>query len=239
MKPTIVILHGWQSKVNRWRPIKTALEKKGFKVFLPQLPGMGKKAEPRQPWGVPEYSRWVIEFLKRNKIRKPVLVGHSFGGRLAIYLGATQPKFFKGLVLINAAGVKRKSLKRPFFWLIAKLGKGVLAIPPLSWFKKPFRWLLYQLAREKDYYQASPLMRQTLKKVVSLDLTPLLGKIKLPTLILWGEKDRQTPLKDGRLMANQIANSDFKVFKNEGHGLPFSQHKAVVRQIEEFVNRWS
>lgn len=228
----IVVLHGWGRRIERWESLKKELEKGGFKVSLPHLPGFGSTEPPDKTWSVSDYARWVKERVSKEYF----LIGHSFGGRIAIKLASQNSKGLKGLVLINSAGIKpRNTLKRFVFLLLAKIGKMFFIIPPFSFFKNFARKILYKLARERDYYQAVGVMKKTLKKVISEDLKSDLKKIKVPTLILWGEKDSFTPLDDGRLMNQLIPNSSFLVFPDVGHDLPFSLPEKVAWSIINFV----
>lgn len=230
----LIILHGWQSQLERWQGLVKGLEGKRFKIFLPQLPGFGKN-KISQPWDLNDYVDWLKNYLKVNKIYKYYLLGHSFGGRIAIKYAATSPQSLKGLFLVNSAGIKpRLSLKKIIFFVLAKTGRRVFSLPPFSFFRRPARFLLYFLAREKDYYQANSIMKKTMKKIINQDLRSLLGKIKVPTLIIWGENDQFTPLKDGQLLKQRIANSKLIIYDKVGHGLPFIKTPNLVKDIVNF-----
>lgn len=231
MKLAIVILHGWGSRVERWQPLKKELEKAGFEVFLPHLPGFGKTEPPPEAWGIGDYAAWIKERLPKNYF----LVGHSFGGRIAIKLASEKPEGLKKLILIDSAGIRpKKTLKHFIFLFLAKIGKLFFLIPPFLFCRNLARKVLYQLAGERDYYQAKGVMRETLKKVIREDLRGDLKKIKVPTLILWGAKDKMTPLVDGKLMNSLIVNSYLKVFPDSGHDLPLSLSRKTAREIINF-----
>lgn len=234
MKPAIFILHGWESRVEKWRPLKEELEGVDFEVFLPELPGFGETPPPERAWGVSDYAQWVKERLPKDYF----LVGHSFGGRIAIKIAARNPKGLAGLILIDSAGIRpRKQLKRCIFWFLAKSSKILFLLPPFCFFKSCARWMLYKLVGERDYYRAQGVMRMTFKKVVAEDLKKTMKKIKIPTLILWGERDKITPLSDGRLMNSLIKNSLFKIFSDTGHDLPLKFPQKTARQIVKFCQR--
>jgi len=228
----IAILHGWESKIERWQPLKSELEKAGFAVFLPQLPGFGQAEPPKVPWSVADYAQWVKERLPKEYF----LVGHSFGGRIAIKLASQNPAGLRKLILIDSAGIKpKKTLKYFIFWLLAKIGKLFFLIPPFLFWRNFARRVLYKLAGERDYYQAKGVMRETMKKVISEDLKGDLRKIKVPTLILWGKEDSQTPLSDGELMNHLIPNSSFLVFPHADHSLPLKLPEKVDLAIIKFL----
>lgn len=232
MKPGIVILHGWGSRVERWQPLKKELEKAGFVVFLPHLPGFGRAAPPQEPWSVLDYANWVQEKLPKEYF----LVGHSFGGRVAIKLASQHPEGLQGLILVDSAGIKpMREWKCPIFLILAKLGKMLFVLPPFLFFKEWAKRWLYYLCHGKDYYQAKGVMKETLKKVVREDLRGDLRKIKVPTLILWGERDKMTPLADGELMGSLIKNSSLKVFPDVGHDLPLKLPRKTAEEVINFI----
>src|SRR6185436_19423391 len=120
--------------------------------------------------------------------------GHSFGGRLAIKLGAMQPESLSGLVLCAAAGVSKVNpIKRYAFLVLAKIGKIILRVLPVVEKVRPW---LYKLAREHDYEKTAGVMREVFRKVVAEDLESAAMQITLPTLLLWGRQDTITKLAD-------------------------------------------
>jgi pimeloyl-ACP methyl ester carboxylesterase len=233
MDMRIVILHGWGSKLERWFLLKKELEKRGFEVALPYLPGFGSTEPPQKAWCVADYAQWVKERLPEEYF----LAGFSFGGRVAIKLASQNPKGLKGLILINSAGIKpQNTFKRLIFCFLAKIGKIFFSVPPLSFLGPLARKVLYyQLARERGYFQAKGVMRETFKKVIAEDLQSDLRKIKIPTLILWGREDRKTPLKDGELINRLVSTSSLKIFSGSNHDLPLKLPKEVVSAINEFA----
>lgn len=236
MSDSVVILHGWNSQVSRWDRLANCFKKNDLKVYVPALPGFDCGPKIKKPWGLKDYVKWVKTYFKQNQIKNPVLVCHSFGGRLGLLLANDDQVKVKALVLAAAAGVKPKfSFKKSIFLILAKIGKLAFWLPPLRWFKKPARFVLYKLAREKDYYQAKGYLRQTMVKVIARDLTDQLSLIKQPTLILWGKYDQATPLQDGKLMNQKIANSKLKIYKG-GHTFVFKKAHFICKTIISFIN---
>lgn len=78
-------------------------------------------------------------------------------------------------------------------------------------------------------------MQEVFKKVIAEDLKPILAQIRTPTLILWGEGDKMTPLKDAFLAKDKIIQSKLKIFKNQGHKLPYEKPAAIAEE----VTKWS
>jgi len=235
-KHSIVILHGWQSKIDRWKPLETELFK-NFKVFLPVLPGFGlEKINNKNGWNLNDYCSWLDKYLKKNKIRKPVLIGHSFGGRIAIKYASANSCLYK-LVLIASAGLKNRSFKKAVGFYLAKMGNLLFSLPLLAELKKPLRWFLYKALREHDYYQADEFQKKTMAKIVEEDLEKYLEYINIPSLIIWGTLDKLTPFWQAKILSKKIRNSILKSYVGVGHDVPFSKYKQVAKQITDFVKK--
>lgn len=231
----IVLLHGWEARVERLRPLQTELTNLGWNVVNLKLPGFDL-APPENPWGLEDYAN----FVKREADHKLhatsyVLFGHSFGGRIAITLAATKPKNLIGLILCSSGGLSRPSLfKRAPLWLAAKVGRVVFSvIPGASLVKKS----LYQLAREHDYEKTSGIMREVFKKTVKEDLKKKLSHIAVPTLILWGKKDKMTPYKNALLAQKLIPQAKLVSFDHIGHRLPYEKPQALAQEIDQWSGR--
>lgn len=217
---TIVILHGWGSDIKRWLPVKKLLANNGFKVYLPKLPGDRVR-------NTTDYSAWVSHYTRN--LKQFCLLGHSFGGQIAINFTAQHPNQVQKLILINSAGIRNKlNLKRLFFLPLAKITK--FFIPD------KLKGVFYRFILETDYFKATPQMKQTLKLVVKEDQQTNLSKISRPTLIIWGSQDKLTPLADGQLIHRLIKNSQFEVFPDARHGLPFTHSQALVSLVKNFIS---
>lgn len=221
----ILVLHGWTYTTEKWQPFINFLIEYGFDIELLKIPGLTEKID--RPWDLDDYVDWLNEKIGR---KNAILVGHSSGGRMALAYALKYPQKVEQLILIDSAGVYHKQLgiriKRFLFKKIAKLGKKITNHGGL-------RGLLYKLTGEIDYKQASTVMKETMKNLISIDLTPKLSQIKIPTLIIWGELDKTTPLFDGRLMHKLIPNSKFHIIKSAKHSPMFTHPKEVVQGIVE------
>ncbi|MDZ7587571.1 MAG: alpha/beta hydrolase [Patescibacteria group bacterium] len=215
---TIVILHGWNSNLKYWLPVKKLLVDKGFKVYLPKLPSDRIR-------NTTAYSVWVSNYTK--KLKPFYLVGHSFGGQIAINFTARYPDRIKRLILVNSAGVRRPSWKRKIIAPLAKLLRGYV--------HEKAKYFLYHLLLATDYYRANPKMRQTMARILTDDQQKNMTKINIPTLIIWGKDDHYTPLKDGRLTHRLIKNSLLEIFEAR-HNLPFTHSEALISLVNKFIN---
>ncbi|MCA9308711.1 alpha/beta hydrolase, partial [candidate division WWE3 bacterium] len=164
-------------------------------------------------------------------------IGHSFGGRISIYIATQKPELVNMLVLTNAAGVAdRKEPKIELSKLLSiKKVKSVLKILMPEWAYGFLIGVYIRVMGSTDYKSATPVMRKTLKKVVNLDLTPLLPKINTPTLIIWGEHDTITPLYEGEKMHKGIKNSKFVVVKGARHNTHITHSKEWQSKVIPFL----
>ncbi len=229
MAKNIVLLHGWGAGPGKLELLAGALRKLGWAVVIPTLPGLSG-SDPGGAWGVGDYAKCVEAKLPRNfRPQGYVVFGHSFGGRVAIKLGAHQVEGLRGIVLCAAGGLSRPwSFKRVVFWVLAKLGKLLMIYPPLAVI---YRRLLYGAAGEHDYEKTSGVMRETFKKVVAEILVGDLSKIKVSTLILWGKQDRTVPYHDGVLANQKITKSKLVLVEGQGHRLPYEMPDYLASQI--------
>ncbi len=217
------ILHGWTYSTDKWQEFIDLMKIKRFDPVLLNIPGLTEKTE--KVWTLDDYVEWLSKTIGGEKA---IIVGHSNGGRIALSFAAKYPAKVKQLILIDSAGIFHKGLtiqlKRLIFGAAAKLGKNVTSSERL-------KSLLYKIARESDYNNANPITRQTMVNLISYDLSSLLNKITAPTLIIWGEKDKSTPLSDGKLIHKLIKNSKFFVIKGAKHSPQFTHTNEVCQKI--------
>lgn len=241
MVNSILILHGWGSCAKNWNQIKELLEKQGYKVFIPDLPGFGLAPEPPKPWSVDDYVEYVKNYSEKEGVSQFFLLGHSFGGRIAIKFAVKYPEKISKLVLIDTAGVAREKNLNLRQKILIKLGKFryfIKSLPILKIFYPIFRKIAYILAGTKDYYLIkSQVMKETFKKIISEDLTPYLSEITSQTLIVWGEKDKLVPLKNGYLIKEKITRSQLEIIPEVGHSPHLEATEKLVNIIVKFLRK--
>lgn len=210
---TLIILHGWKSSKEKWDKVKSYIEKEGIDVKVPDLPGFKKETELSSSWDLDNYVDWFENF--SGGTEDFFLLGHSFGGRIAIKFAATPPEKLRGLILVGSAGIKhKKTFFQALFSEAAHIGNRLSFLPFFGFFRKVFYRFI---VRRSDYLNANGALKETFKKIIDEDLTLLLPRIKTPTLIAWGENDESTPMSDAYLMRDGIKNSKLEVIKDAGH----------------------
>ena len=209
-------MHGWGCDGSIWAGLRSHLEAAGHRVTALDFPGFGSEPEPATPWDMENYARWFEKFLAERGIERPVLVGHSFGGRVAIVHASRNP--VSKVVLVDAAGGKPR---RPVGYYIKVWSfKALKRLAPLVMGRKRADALIERRrakAGSADYKAASPVMRGTLSRVVNEDLRRHMPSISAPTLLVWGSQDTATPVADARKMEKLIPGSGLVVFDGAGH----------------------
>ncbi len=231
----ILLLHGWGNDVETMRPVVGMVKDLGFRVYSIDLPGFGLSDTPDGSWGVDEYSNLVLKLLDELNINRVSLLAHSFGGRIAIKLAASQPARIDKLILVDSAGIKpRRSLDYRVKIYSTRLIRKIASVMP-----EPASKFLYQKLLDKmgsrDYRNAGKL-RGTFVKVVNEDLRQYLPSIKSPVLLIWGELDRETPLSDGFLMKNLIPDSQLHVIQGAGHHCFLDNPKIFLKLLTPFLS---
>jgi len=231
-----LILHGWGGSSDSWIYCQKILRDRGFKVIVPDFPGFGKSKTPKEPWSVDDYVQWLKNFTEKTEIQTPFfLLGHSFGGRIAIKFAVKYPEKIKSLILCSSAGIKpEKTLKQKLFFYLARIGDYLFSQKPLRRFKDGARNVFYQAIRQRDYLKANGTMKETIKKILDEDLLDCLPKIKNKTLIIWGELDKMVPLKYGYIMKDRIPDSRLIVLPKAGHSPQLDYPEKLAEIIFQF-----
>jgi pimeloyl-ACP methyl ester carboxylesterase len=213
----LVLLHGWGASSSALKPVADFFSK-DFKVVSVDFPGFGKTPSPDTVWDVEAYSSFTAQLISQLGLINPILIGHSFGGRVIIHMVAHKKVAPSRIVLVDSAGIKpTRSL-----WYYCKVYafKGIKQLLLLRPWRKHTQGLVKKARNffgSADYNQAEGILRQIMVKVVNQDLTKHLKDIDAPTLLVWGEKDTATPLKDARIMEKRIPDAGLVILKGAGH----------------------
>jgi pimeloyl-ACP methyl ester carboxylesterase len=230
----VVLLHGWGASSQSLAGVATCLAP-FFRVLSVDLPGFGWSQAPPVAWGVADYADHVRQLLDDVRIERAALLGHSFGGRTAIRLASRHPERVGRLILVASAGVRPRRGPRYYARVaIAKALRRVVALPGLEGMGSRLlsRWQAKVGSRD---YLAAGRLRPTLVKVVNEDLTPALGLIQAPTLLLWGDQDQEVRRPAMEVMAARIPGARLHVLPGAGH-FPFQDApEAFCRAVQEFL----
>jgi len=240
----VIILHGWGSRADLWTPVQEKIASCGFKVIVPDLIGFGQSDPPLTGWRVDDYVSWFEDFIQKiserhQEFKEPFfLVGHSFGGRIAIKIAAGRSLSLKGLVLCGAAGLPPEtSLKLRMLSGLAKSGSNLIKKMKLDWLHDSARDFYYRLLHQHDYLKVSRTMKDTFRLVVEEDLSGCLPAIETPTLIIWGEKDYIVPIEQAHRFHQAIKGSQLKIIKEIGHSPQLEAPEKLVELLQHFFQK--
>lgn len=225
--PTVLLLHGWGTDHSTFRLMIPELEN-SHRVIAPDLPGFGGSEEPKTAWDINSYSECVLQLLKKIGLPKvDIIIGHSFGGRIALELAAKHNLPTKYLVLLASHGLKDwVPLTRRTLQVMAPLA----TILPSS-----IRNVITRKLSSPDYARTSGVMRETFKKIINQDVSPYAKSISVPTLLIYGSEDTTTPPLFGENLHRLIPNSSLHLIPKSGHYVHLDNPEAVNQFILEFI----
>ena len=230
----VVFLHGWGHDLGAFRRVVEAL-KRVYCCYLIDLPGFGSSTKPPPSWDSKDYAELIRDFVTEIKSDGISLVGHSFGGKIAALTASVFPEKINRVILIDSSGIRAPvTFSKLFRIYLFKFSK---FIKNSGIFFKLGDWFYDRIERfsgSADYLNAGE-MREILKNIVRENIIIELGNLSCPTLILWGEKDTATPLKDAYKMRELIPDSKLITFPDRGHHLPLESPQQVAHHIKEFI----
>lgn len=215
--PDLVMLHGWGMDLHTFDNVCRELSE-DFTVYQIDLPGFGESILPFA-FTIDDYVDIINEFIIKLKIVNPILVGHSFGGRIAMKY-ASLYKVSK-LILIASPGVKEK------FSLIKYLR--------IKTYKLVKKLKIDLKMGSKDYKKANPILKKTLVLAVNEDLSIYLSMINAPTLLIYGANDRVVPLYIGKKINKLIKNSGIAIIPNANHFPYIEKFRYFMIVIKHFL----
>ena len=207
----IILLHGWGQNIEMMKPVGDPFEDR-FRITILDLPGFGESDEPNTPWKIDDYELMLEDFIEKLNIKKPIVIGHSFGGRLAIRYSARNP--------VSSPCIRiQESLP-----LSVRVLKAIKKLPGMNSLGEYMK----QYIGSRDYKAASPIMRQTLVEVVNEDLSKYAKEIEEPTLLIWGESDTEAPVAEAKELEKIMVDAALIV-------LP-GTHYAYLENLPQVIN---
>ncbi len=197
----IIFLHGWGGSSVSF--LGTARTFKDYRVTLVDFFGFGGTPEPEEPFDLDTCAEAIGELIRFYGMAEAVVVGHSFGGRVAVRLARKYPHYVKKLVLIDAAGLRPRRgasyyLKVGFHKIGVKLG-------------------MRGLNGSSDYAALSPVMKRSFINIVNDYTDKDLRYVTAPVLLIWGDRDTATPLYMAYRFKRKLSHAELKIFSGAGH----------------------
>jgi pimeloyl-ACP methyl ester carboxylesterase len=220
----IVLLHGWGQNIEMMDPIGRRLQD-DFRITIIDFPGFGDSPEPPYSFTVYDYYEVLDELLKKLKVKNPILIGHSFGGRIAMIYAANKPT--SKLILLGSP-FRRSNKKANIKLKILKCMKKVPIIRNLEGYMKKH-------LGSRDYRAATPIMRQVLVNVINQNLSDELTKIKASTILIWGSNDTEVPLEEAKVIESTINDCGLIVYEGCTHYAYLERLDQTVNILNEFL----
>ena len=215
---TVVLLHGWGQNIEMMKPVGDSL-KDNYNIIIVDLPGFGLSEEPKHVWQVSDYAQCIYELLQSLSINKPILIGHSFGGKITLFYSS---KYETEKIVVFGSPYTREIKKQSTKTKILKTLKSVPIINKLEGFAKKH-------IGSTDYKNASETMRKVLVETVNLDITEEVKKINVPCLIIWGTNDQAVSIELARKLEKLIKDSG--LIEYEG-----CSHYAYLERLGQTIN---
>ena len=237
-KKSIIILPGWGDTRKTFNYMINFLSNY-FSVYIIDYPGFGNSNFPNFDLTIYDYSDLIHNFIKDLNIDNPILIGHSFGGRIITTLLGYYKYDYKNVIYIDSAGIlpKKKLIKRLKIITYKLLKKLKFFLPK----KYKDKWLNYLFKRfaSTDYSNLSDNMKNTFKNIVNTDLTPYFKNINSKVLLIWGNNDLDTPISDARIMLKNITNSELVILDKAGHfsylDYPILVNNIIYEEIKDEI----
>lgn len=220
----IVLLHGWGQNIKMMEPVGNAFQK-DYRITIIDLPGYGDSSEPTYAWQVEDYVNAIKELLDHLKIDNPILIGHSFGGKISLLYAS---KYNVNKLILFASPFKKGKNTKTLKVKILKTLKKVPVINKLEGFAK-------RHIGSDDYRNATETMRQILVNTVNLDISEEVKKINCPTIIIWGTKDEAVPLEDAYLLEKLIKDAGLIIYEGCTHYAYLERLGQTISVIDCFI----
>lgn len=233
--PPLLYLHGMLAG-NQWFDYHKALAQ-DFHVFAPDTPGFGLTERPKEMRDISDYVLYFRDLLDTLDLKKPFIVGHSIGGWIAAEVAVWYPERVSKLVLANAFGLRVKGTPIPDIFalspeeIIGICFENIMAALPLM---PPELSIEYMFAQYKQFTTLASLLWNP---GYDPKLERRLEHANCPTLLLWGESDRLTPLIYGETYHKLIADSKLVKFARTGHMPMFEQPEKWSATISQFLRQ--
>lgn len=219
-KTNLIYLHGWGQNIEMMMPIAKPFINR-YNVLVIDLPGFGSSSEPKEAWSLYDYADMVNSFVKELNMNNPILIGHSFGGKISICYALK----YKTKKLVLLAAPYDKKISKPTFKM--KLFK-VLK-------KTPFAKVAKKHMGSTDYRNASDMMRNVLVKHVNTDLKEEVKNIKCPTLLIWGTNDEAVDYSDAVELEKLIPDAGLVTYEGCTHYAYLERLNQTISVLDSFI----
>ena len=223
-KIDLIFLHGWGQNIEMMLPIAKPFIKT-HNILIIDLPGFGLSSEPTYEWDLYEYADMVHKLALSLKMKKPILIGHSFGGKISICYALK----YDVSKLVLLASPYKKQIKKDS--VKTKMLKVLKKTPVLNKFENYIK----KHVGSTDYRNASVMMRKILVKHVNTDLSEEVKKIKCPTVLIWGTNDEAVSYSDAVELEKNMQNAGLTTYEGCTHYAYLERLNQTVNVLNSFI----
>lgn len=222
-KQAIVLLHGWGQNISMMEPLGKHFSNNN--VIIVDLPGFGESEEPTELLTIYDYADIIHELLNELNIKNPILIGHSFGGKITLVYAS---KYECNKIILLASPFRKEITNLSLKTRVLKKAKKIPIIKNLEEVAKKH-------IGSTDYKNASPMMRKIMVEHVNLDITNDLNKIKCPTLIIWGDNDTTVSIDEAYELEKLISDAGVVIIEGGTHYAYLEALNRVINIIKVFI----
>lgn len=235
-KIPVLLLHGWGRDASYWQRLVVDLENRdlNFRFYLVDMPGFGISAPPPKIWGARDYADFLSAWMRDEAPQENwIVIGHSFGGKVALFLARIYQRISSLILLASAGVVARRT------WPIRIKIAGMRCLKKLLSVVAPAELVdrileIYRMRHGSiDYQMARGVMRAVLVRTLSEDVTAWLPEIRVPALLIWGREDSATPISGAQVMQRLLPQAQLKIIEKVGHDLLSACPDRVLELIKE------
>ncbi|MFZ0544280.1 MAG: alpha/beta hydrolase [Candidatus Promineifilaceae bacterium] len=241
-KPAVILLHGMSTSADSFRELMSLLAD-DFRLIAPDIPGFGY-SENTNPYTMEHLIEWLADLVETLELPSAHLLGHSFGGVLAMGQALSYPEKYDRLVLVAPAVLVASQYPD---WL-KKAGKNLRLVEAGIVFsrvllERQIRVPFFDASsmdetvweRRRTDYANSRASAAAMNAVAFYDVRPRLPEIKQPTFIIWGEDDPVVPHEHAEKIDKYIADSQIYKVSTCGHIPMLEREQEVAGIIREFL----
>ncbi len=214
----LLMVHGWGASIELLAPLSLRLSRLGYRCHQINLPGFGDSDEPNEPFTIFDYATFCLAYLDHHGLSEVHYFGHSLGGRIGLILGSDHSDRVRKMALSNSAGIKIEAalparLRLSAYRSLRRSLESIGAKSAADGLRKSYG----RRFGSDDYRKASPVLRQTLINIVNQDLLDHARRVSVPTILIWGDEDQETPLWMGRKLEAAIPDAALIIHEGAGH----------------------
>lgn len=237
--PTVILLHGYSDSWVSYTRVLPLLDKK-YHVYVPDLRGHGESDRPASGYTLPDFASDIVAFMEARGIKKATIVGHSMGSFVAQHVATMAPERVERLVLVGSApAVSNGEVSQ----LQIEVNALTDPVPPKfvtefqrSVITRPVPDEFMDRVIQESLKLPARVWRDAMAGMLAQNSSVTLGKIKAPTLIIWGDQETVFPKRsDQEVLRKGIPNARLKVYEGTGHCPNWEEPARFVKDVQEFV----